>query len=274
MLTEGTGEVCVISPSAGPHRKTQVESDAEGNVASWAEGPVAAFAEVLTSELIAIIYALLPGFFAAWVFYGLTPHPLKTPFERTIQALIFTGLARVVVSFVRWTLLALGEAFAVGIWTADVEFGWSVACGGVVGLIFSFLANTGKLHRLLQAWGITTRTSYPHEWYSVFCVGGRYVYLHLLDGRRLYGWPLLFPDHPHKGHFVLVQAAWILEDNRRVPLLVTEKVLVPARKVGLVELEKSAEDLAKIDNVQHADAERAAVALWNRRSKDGSDEQK
>ncbi len=43
-----------------------------------------------SSEVLKVIYALLPGFVAAWIFYGLTAPPRQSPFERVVQALIFT----------------------------------------------------------------------------------------------------------------------------------------------------------------------------------------
>ncbi len=47
--------------------------------------------ELASKELVGIISYLLPGFLAAWIFYGLTAHPKPQPFERVVQALIFTA---------------------------------------------------------------------------------------------------------------------------------------------------------------------------------------
>ena len=49
---------------------------------------------MMTDDLIRLFYDLLPGFLAAWVYYGLTAHPKPSPFERVIQALIFTVIVR------------------------------------------------------------------------------------------------------------------------------------------------------------------------------------
>ena len=67
-----------------------------------------------SSEVIKVIYALLPGFIAAWVFYGLTAHPKLSPFERTVQALIFTGIIQALVLVIRETLLLLGNVCVPG----------------------------------------------------------------------------------------------------------------------------------------------------------------
>ena len=50
-----------------------------------------------SSEIVKVIYALLPGFLTAWVFYGLTAHPRQGTFERVVQALIFTGIVQAIV---------------------------------------------------------------------------------------------------------------------------------------------------------------------------------
>lgn len=194
--------------------------------------------DVPKSEIVGLIYQLLPGFIAAWIFYGLTAHPQKSPFERTIQALIFTGIARIFVIIIRASLLWVGSTCGqLGTWTENVEFGVSVLVGVVLGFIFSTFANTNKFHSWLPDW-VTKRTSYPSEWFSAFNGAKRYVYLHLTGQRRIYGWPLEWPDSPGAGHFVLMQSEWILDDNSRAPLLLTERILIPAVEVVMVEFEK------------------------------------
>jgi hypothetical protein len=46
--------------------------------------------DTISPDILNLIYKLLPGFLSAWVFYGLTAHPKASPFERVVQALIFT----------------------------------------------------------------------------------------------------------------------------------------------------------------------------------------
>ena len=47
-----------------------------------------------SDELVRVFYNLLPGFLSAWIFYALTAHPKPSPFERIVQALIFTVIVR------------------------------------------------------------------------------------------------------------------------------------------------------------------------------------
>jgi hypothetical protein len=65
-------------------------------------------------EVATLIYHLLPGFVAAWIFYGLTAHPKADHFERVVQALIFTVIARGITIVVRHTLLLLGHYRVLG----------------------------------------------------------------------------------------------------------------------------------------------------------------
>ena len=61
-----------------------------------------------STDLISIVEQLLPGFLVAWIVYGLTAYSKPAPFERIVQALIFTIL-------VRGTLVPIRElAYLVG----------------------------------------------------------------------------------------------------------------------------------------------------------------
>ena len=80
-----------------------------------------------SSEIVGVVSYLLPGFLAAWVFFGLTSHPKQTPFERVVQALIFTAIVQGLNAVVRWsypqqTYLAFGE------WNANCDLVSSFLC--------------------------------------------------------------------------------------------------------------------------------------------------
>lgn len=190
-------------------------------------------------DLIQLVFRLLPGFVAAWVFFGLTAHPRSTPFERVVQALIFTAIIQVIVLVIRWAALAVGSSVTLGYWTSDVEMLWSVLLAFVIGVAFAWLANHGIVHRILRQFGITRRTSFPGEWFSAFHrFPNRYVVLHLVDHRRLFGWPEEWPDHADAGHFALAEPAWLLDNNVEVPMHAVERFLVAARDVRFVEFIK------------------------------------
>ena len=94
--------------------------------------------------------------------------------------------------------------------------------------------------------------------------------LHLTDGRRLYGWPEEWPDQADKGHFVLSQTEWLLENNERAPLYLVERFLVPAADVKMVEfLKENSEVSQNSPEVQRV--EKLLVDAQAEEIKDGSE---
>ena len=199
-----------------------------------------------SGDIVSVIYYLLPGFVAAWVFYGLTAHPKASPFERVVQALIFTVVVQAFTVITGWFFLACGNIIALGTWTANSAFVWSVLLAFAFGLLFAYLANKDYCHALLRRCGITVQTSFPSEWYSTFSREKRWVVLHLPGGRRLYGWPEEWPDQPDTGHFLIDQPIWLLDDGGYEPLPNVEKILVQAIGVEMVEFLTSAVDISSL----------------------------
>ena len=229
--------------------------------------------EGVPKDVLTVIYALMPGFVAAWIFYGLTAHPQKSPFERTIQALIFTGIVKAVVIPIRELFLWIGSlgVLSFGTWDENGEYVFSFILAIALGLTVSYLANGNLVHSRLELLNITRKTSYPSEWYSTLYQDKRHVYLHLTGQRRIYGWAVEWPDSPTSGHFVLAEPEWILDDNTRVPLLLTYRMLIPATEVIMVETEKNATEWS-FDPQIHVDAVSMLVELQKKeKSKDDSE---
>jgi len=203
----------------------------------------------ISSDLVTLLNYLLPGFFAAWLFYGLTGHPKSTPFERTVQALIFTVFIRAIASCVQYVAVVVYRVtdFSLYRWTQNIDLVWSLIIAFVLGHIIAWGANRNWYHQLLyQRWKITDRTSWVSEWHSAFSSGDTYIIIHISSGdedrRHLLGWPFQYPDDPEKGHFVMVNAEWLIPTDQgyeRFPLTMDEKVVVPASSVTMVEFVKS-----------------------------------
>ncbi len=196
-------------------------------------------------------FQILPGFITAAIFYTLTAHPKSTEFERVVQALIFTTVLKVTLFPIRLLSLLLGrKVYALSNWTPDVELTWMVILAVPLGLAFAKLANSDYGHRRARERGLTTRTSYPSEWYGAFVRAGQcWIILHLKQDRRLYGWPEEWPDQPDKGHFVIDQPEWVFSDGTRVPIQQTNRFLIPASEVERVEF------LASIGEMSVSEAE-------------------
>lgn len=192
-----------------------------------------------TSDVIATLTFLLPGFISAWILYALTSFPRPGEFERVVQALIFTVVIQVAVLGVQHSAYMIGSRWAAwGPWTKDTAVLWSLIVAVVFGLFATYCTNNDLIHRYLRKFQITLEMSYPSEWYGSFSQNPVFVVLHLTGGRRIYGWPVEWPSAPHKGHFSLELAEWLVEENgqnKRVELTGVRNILIPATEVEMVE---------------------------------------
>ena len=187
-------------------------------------------------QLIPVLQYLLPGFFSAWIFYGLTAYPKPSPFERVIQALIFTFIIRGATEILEACLNIKSSIFI---------FILSLLIALLLGILFSWFANNDLFHRFLRHLKITKETSYPSEWFGAFSNGITYVVLHLKDTRRIYGWPIEWPNDSRNGHFLLQNACWLEEENgknKEVPLDDLEGMLIDSANVEMVEFVKNTEE--------------------------------
>ena len=209
----------------------------------------------LSSEIVGIIFYLLPGFIAAWVFYGFTGYQRGAPFERVVHALILTVIIQVLVFVARELLFVIGAKSAWGTWTEDVALTWSVGLAFLVGLSLAFGANNDLPHRWLRrevaGLRLTTNTAQPSEWFGAFAGNRGYVTLHFHDGRRLFGWPTEWPNMPDRGHFVMYWPEWLLDDGDRVPLHGVRFILVPATSIRLVEFILEEDEISVTDEELH-----------------------
>ena len=198
---------------------------------------------LIAKDLPTLIFLLLPGFISAGVYYTLTAHPKTSEFERIVQSLIFTAFVRISLHLVKPLLFHASMWRSFGRWSADIEFDWSVALAIVLGLVFALFSNRDLFHRFSRAIGMSSRTSYPSEWYSAFTNNkNRYVRLYLDGDRKLRGWPEEWPDQPDKGYFILANPEWILGDQI-APLYKAKRFLVPASEVKMVEFLLSDDEL-------------------------------
>lgn len=189
----------------------------------------------LVKEVIPLLQYLLPGFLAAWIFYSLTAFKRPDTFGQIVQALIFTFVIQSLVVGLGTLLLLTGEHFfSVGAWDKKSEALWSAVIAVVMGFLSCHVANSDKLHALLRKLKVTTQNSFPCEWYSVFSSRRGFVILHLIGGKRLFGWPSEWPSEPSSGQFVLEFPSWIDTDGNPLPGRV-EVIVIDASKVQWVE---------------------------------------
>jgi hypothetical protein len=191
--------------------------------------------DLVSKEIMALLTYLLPGFIAAWVYYGLTSFPRPSQFERIVQALIFVVFVQFFTTIFKWLFVLFDRHIShLGQWTPDIALNVSIIFALLIGLFFARYANNDRIHALLRKGNFTKETSHPSEWFGVFAQKQTYVVLHLKDGRRMYGWPEEWPSQPSGGHFSISAAEWLDEENR-ISLEGVENILIPATEVVFVE---------------------------------------
>lgn len=104
----------------------------------------------ITSDVLSALNLLLPGFVAAWVFYGMTAYPRASPFEQVIQALVYNVILRPFVLAVGGLLRYAGDWHSFGPWTVESELTTAVILAFPLGAVFAGIANSDVLHRSLR----------------------------------------------------------------------------------------------------------------------------
>ena len=199
------------------------------------------FMESLSTSVVSLLQYLMPGFLAAWVFYGFTSHKKPSQFERVVQALIFTLFVQAAVFILQAVYLWIGQFFSFGSWTKHLDLLASIVCAILLGMIFAFFVNTDRVHKIIRRIGVSRGSSYSSEWFGIFTEKITFVVLHLKDGRRIYGWPKVWPSTP-KGHIALEKASWLDENNNQICLDTVDAILISAEDVKMVEFMKTVED--------------------------------
>ena len=62
---------------------------------------------------------------------------------------------------------------------------------------------------MLRWMRLTHRTARDNTWIDIFVDQRRYVEVTFTDGRRLFGWPHYYSNHPEEGLLYLYDPAWI-----------------------------------------------------------------
>lgn len=218
----------------------------------------------IVKDLLPLLDHLVPGLLAAWLYYSLTAHPKLDAFERVIEALIFTTLVRVLTSGLEFVLLSLGSLHALGVWTSDVQLGWSLALGVGLGIVGAAFTNNDLPHRwlrepenwILVSWFpwlsrwlskivITRQTNYPSEWYGAFQRSPQpHWALMQLDskkqsgdaGLRLYALVEEWPNSQSSGHFVLNFPSWQKDDGSLIDCPDVLRMLIKADQVQWLQI--------------------------------------
>ncbi len=200
--------------------------------------------EFMSASLTELVLFLMPGFLAAWILYGTTSHPKPSQFERIIQALILTFLIKGLVSLIEVAFVLLGKVHAVGEWTDSSEIIVSSIVSVLLGLFLASCVNKDVVHKYLRKIGFTTRTSHPSEWFYILSEKVTFVVLHLVDGRRIYGWPKEWPIERGKGQFYIMEPVWlpVNDEGEAVENHDVDGILIDSNDVQFIEFMKVQEE--------------------------------
>jgi hypothetical protein len=167
----------------------------------------------IAGTLMPILQALLPGFLAMVVFYWLADAKKPGQFEQVIQALICTGLIKILVDGIAVVAVWMGQWGTLGAWTENVATAWAVVLAIGFGLALAYFSRHDVLYKFARKAGLTAKASVGEWRYAFLRFPDRGVVLSLKDGRRLMGYPLAWPAEPESGHFVMEFPTWVVGEN-------------------------------------------------------------
>jgi hypothetical protein len=160
----------------------------------------------ISTEVVALLHYLAPGFLVTWLYFGLTSHEKPSQFDRTVQALIYTAIVHALVAAERQVASWIGEWHTFGEWDKDSDLIAAVISALTIGLVVATTANHDLVHVVLRKLRVTHRTSHPSEWFGAFSETSQTVVLHLKDETQVHGWPSMWPSHAERGHFFITGA--------------------------------------------------------------------
>lgn len=196
---------------------------------------------VSVNELQTLLTMLLPGFVTAAILFLFTSYSKPNPFERVIQALVFSFVVNAIARLLEWIGYPLFES------VPDIVLYFVLAV--FLGILAVYTTNHDCLYRFLRFMYFTREISFPSEWYSAFARNkNAYVVLHLKGERRFYGWPQEWPSDPDWGHFIIAEGEWLSDDVKtenetnnedddtsRILDVERDQVLIPVVEVEMIE---------------------------------------
>jgi len=174
----------------------------------------------LTYNTLAVFVFLVPGFISSTLLDRLVPRERTSTFERIIEALIFTFVIYLVIHLATTrTAVYLREVRDEAAVTYSLHFDpWVLIPVTLLSLVLplgcAYLVNTDKHMKLLRKLGISGSTARHNTWLDVFTDIKTPVVVHLMDGRRVHGWPMYYSSTPDEGLLYLYDPVWIDDQGR------------------------------------------------------------
>ena len=159
-------------------------------------------------DSLGVLFALLPGLITLLLVRSLTVRGRKLdPAEAILHALAYTLLVHAI-----WAVLT-----GIGSFLPTPDLVGLSLCAVGLGLVLSWLTNSGAIYKALRAARLTREASWPSIWESAFkefrATIGEYAVFEFKDGRRLLGAIRAFSAHQNEGHIYLDRPRWIDSDE-------------------------------------------------------------
>lgn len=178
----------------------------------------------LMTETLTLFFLLVPGFVSSAVLNAIMVRQTKGRSGQVIEALVFSFLIYVCLAPFFDASPVSVQAMTVGDRTtyrpvADPAFlAWAMGLAIVLALVVG-ASVTHDIHmRILRLMRLTHRTARDNTWIDIFIDQRRYVEVTLADGRRLFGWPQYYSNHPDEGLLYLYDPSWIDNDGKYLDL--------------------------------------------------------
>ena len=210
-------------------------------------------------EWFKLVQYLFAGLVASWVFYGLTPYKEPQPFDRIVRALIYTAVIQLSAELITatagegWWAESVKDAKGKEKLAATPALVLVLSLG--LGFVLALAANNNWPHKWLALfppkckcvawmWKITSQSTHGNNLSLVFETRrGEFVVLVLKNGRRVYGLPELWPQHPDEDFFLLTNYKWLPgpDDDEELVEASNQKIsaegaiLIAAKEVDVVE---------------------------------------
>jgi hypothetical protein len=159
------------------------------------------------------VLLLFPGFLTLLIKNGLCTTKDKKDIDKIIEALAYNLLNYTVYRIYIFLLSQLGISNNILIETITI-FIISLSTG----ILIAFVINKGWVYTLLrEKIKITNFTGRVSVWNDIFLdFRGKWLLVHLQDGRKLIGWPDYYSEDTKEKELFLSDAAWMDEDGSKV----------------------------------------------------------
>lgn len=193
----------------------------------------------ITYETINLLVLLVPGFISSGIYSLLSRKTDTNTFNRVMESLVFAFFIYIAIhASYSWEPLLQATKSGQSVVYRFSDDRFLIFLTLIFTLVFPLIWGTivyRDWHMKLLRWAkLTERTSRDTAWDDVFIRERRFITLHLVDGRRITGWPLYYSNNKDQGFIFISKAKWIDDENQYVETG-SFGILISREKIELTE---------------------------------------